>query len=296
MPWAADEPKPVEEKAELLRFFRGRFDLGEDFVYGIFARDESEVVGGTGLHTRVGAAALEIGYWIRASQVRKGYAREVAAALTRVAFRVCGVDRVEIRVDPGNAASLRVPRVLGFAEEATLRRRLPSKARAGRSATPWSSRSLPTSSRPAPSRTWPSTPTTCSAARSRPEPGAPPLPLRADVERPRHSRGHRPRFRPGRLAPRSPSPQGGAHPGRPLRQGPRPRDPRQGAQPADGAHDVVGSARDRRRRDPGADDAAPRGAQGVPAAPDPRHAHARRLPRGAARPPDPGDRRRPARR
>ena len=56
----------------------------------------------------------------------KGYAREVAAALTRVAFRVCGVDRVEIRVDPGNAASLRVPRVLGFAEEATLRRRLPS--------------------------------------------------------------------------------------------------------------------------------------------------------------------------
>ena len=54
MPWAADEPKPVEEKAELLRFFRGRFDLGEDFVYGVFARDESEVVGGTGLHTRIG--------------------------------------------------------------------------------------------------------------------------------------------------------------------------------------------------------------------------------------------------
>ena len=126
MPWAADEPKSVEEKAELLRLFRGRFDLGEDFVYGIFARDESEVVGGTGLHTRVGAGALEIGYWIRASQVGKGYAREVAAALTQVAFRVCGVDRVEIRVDPANAASLRVPRVLGFAEEATLRRRLPS--------------------------------------------------------------------------------------------------------------------------------------------------------------------------
>ena len=40
---------------------------------------------------------------------------------------MCGVDRVEIRVDPGNTASLRVPRVLGFAEEATLRRRLPSK-------------------------------------------------------------------------------------------------------------------------------------------------------------------------
>ena len=126
MPWAEDEPKPLEEKAELLRSFRGRFDLGEDFVYGIFARDESEVVGGSGLHTRIGPGGLEIGYWIRASRTGRGFAREAAAALTIVAFRVCGIDRVEIRIDPANEASLRVPRALGFAEEATLRRRLPS--------------------------------------------------------------------------------------------------------------------------------------------------------------------------
>ena len=126
MPWAADEPKPLEEKAELLRLFRGRFDLGEDFVYGIFARDESEVIGGSGLHTRIGPGALEIGYWIRASHVGHGYAREATAALTKVAFRVCGVERVEIRVDPANEPSLCVPRALGFMEEATLRRRLPA--------------------------------------------------------------------------------------------------------------------------------------------------------------------------
>ena len=125
MPWAADEPKRLEDKAELLRQFRGRFDLGEDFVFGIFDRGESEVIGGTGLHTRVGPGAVEIGYWIRASRVGQGYAREATAALTRVAFRVCGVDRVEIRIDPANAASLRIPRRLGFREEATLRRRLP---------------------------------------------------------------------------------------------------------------------------------------------------------------------------
>ena len=124
MPWAAREPTPLDVKVELLRTFRGRFDLGEDFVYGILARDESEVVGGSGLHTRVGHGALEIGYWIRASRVGSGLAREAAAALTVAAFRVCGVDRVEIYVDPANRASLRVPRALGFAEEATLRRRL----------------------------------------------------------------------------------------------------------------------------------------------------------------------------
>jgi RimJ/RimL family protein N-acetyltransferase len=126
MPWAADEPKPLEEKAELLRVFRGRFDLGEDFVYGIFARDEREVIGGSGLHTRIGPDALEIGYWIRASRIARGYAREATAALTKVAFRVCRVDRVEIHVDPANEASLRIPRALGFTQEATLRRRLPA--------------------------------------------------------------------------------------------------------------------------------------------------------------------------
>ena len=126
MPWAHDEPRSLDERIGLLRGFRGRFDLGEDFVYGIFSRDEREAVGGSGLHTRAGEGALEIGYWIRATAVGRGYAREATAALARVAIRVCGVDRVEIRVDPANEASLRIPRALGFAEEATLRRRLPA--------------------------------------------------------------------------------------------------------------------------------------------------------------------------
>ena len=126
MPWAAHEPTPLHDKAELLRVFRGRFDLGEDFVYGILAPDESEVIGGSGLHTRRGPGALEIGYWIRATRVGQGFAREAAAVLTKAAFRVCGVERVEIHVDPANEASLRIPRALGFTEEGTLRRRLPA--------------------------------------------------------------------------------------------------------------------------------------------------------------------------
>ncbi len=36
------------------------------------------------------------------------------------------MDRVEIRIDPANERSLAVPRALGFTEEGTLRRRLPS--------------------------------------------------------------------------------------------------------------------------------------------------------------------------
>ena len=48
---------------------------------------------------------------------------ETAAALTKVAFEVHGVDRVEIHCDPANVRSAAVPKKLGFAHEATLRRR-----------------------------------------------------------------------------------------------------------------------------------------------------------------------------
>lgn len=124
MPWAEEE-KTLAEQAEVLRGFRGRFDLGQEFVYGIFDRGEAEAVGGTGLHTRVGEGAYEIGYWIRASRAGDGLATEATAALTRVALELCGVDRVELHIQPENAASLRIPEKLGYREEARLRRRLP---------------------------------------------------------------------------------------------------------------------------------------------------------------------------
>ena len=126
MAWAQDEPQTLEQKVALLRRFRSHFDLGREFVYGILDRDERQALGGTGLHPRSGDDSLEIGYWIRASEAGHGLATETTAALTRVAFEVCGVDRVDVRVDPANAASLAIPRKLGFREEATLRRRLPA--------------------------------------------------------------------------------------------------------------------------------------------------------------------------
>jgi RimJ/RimL family protein N-acetyltransferase len=124
LPWALDEPQTLEEKVQVLRRFRGRFDVGEDFTYGLFTRDESEVVGGSGFHRRVGEGAFEIGYWIRSSRAGQGLATEVTATLTRVGFEVCEVDRIEIHCEPENERSMRIPRKLGYAEEARLRRRL----------------------------------------------------------------------------------------------------------------------------------------------------------------------------
>jgi len=121
--WAAPEPEAVIRRR--LRDFRRLFDRGDDWIYGIFTVDGSELVGGGGLHRRVGVEALEIGYWIRASRVRQGIATEAAGALTRVAFERCGVIRTEIHVDPANAPSLGVAERLGYVREAVLRQRLP---------------------------------------------------------------------------------------------------------------------------------------------------------------------------
>jgi RimJ/RimL family protein N-acetyltransferase len=102
MDWAHDEPQAVEAKAELLRGFRAAFHTGASFVMGIFDRTEDQVLGGTGLHPRIGPGGLEIGYWVRASATRQGIATEVSAALTRVGFEVCEADRIEIRIEPRN--------------------------------------------------------------------------------------------------------------------------------------------------------------------------------------------------
>jgi RimJ/RimL family protein N-acetyltransferase len=126
MPWAHSAPQTLDETIELVKRFRSTFDAGEDFTYGIFAADENELLGSTGLMPRIGPGGLEIGYWVRSSATRRGIATESSAALARIGVEVCGADRIEIRIDPRNEASLGVPRKLGFVEEATLRRRLPS--------------------------------------------------------------------------------------------------------------------------------------------------------------------------
>jgi RimJ/RimL family protein N-acetyltransferase len=124
LPWAAAEPEDLQTKIERLRSFRALFDTGKDFIYGAFDLQEKEVLGGTGLHMRVGEGAREIGYWIDREHAGQGLATELTAALVRVAFEVDDVRFVQINCDPFNTASAAIPAKLGFTHEATLRSRL----------------------------------------------------------------------------------------------------------------------------------------------------------------------------
>ena len=122
--WAGKEPEELEKKVQLLRKFRGEFDLDVDFYYGIFDQEETYVVGGTGLHTRAGPESRQIGYWIHKRFTNQGYATEISSALAKVAFEIERADRVEIFVHPDNLFSAAIPRKIGFSHEATLRERL----------------------------------------------------------------------------------------------------------------------------------------------------------------------------
>ncbi|MEO5931468.1 MAG: GNAT family protein [Candidatus Kapaibacterium sp.] len=137
MPWAELEPQELQAKIDLLRIWRGEFDLGRDFTYLILSDDESAVLGGCGLHTRAGADAREIGYWVHAGHVNRGIATELAGALTRVAFQIDKVRRVDIRCDSENLRSARVPEKLGFIHEATLRKRLFDSGNSPRNTMVW---------------------------------------------------------------------------------------------------------------------------------------------------------------
>jgi len=125
MPWAYDEPEPFEEKEKRMLRFRGMFDMQRDYIYGIFNPEETKLLGGTGLHTRLGDNELEIGYWMHKDYINKGLITESTSALIQVAFEIIHVHRIEIHCDPANLASASIPRKLGFTHEGTLRQKTP---------------------------------------------------------------------------------------------------------------------------------------------------------------------------
>ena len=116
MGWAADEPLTPEGRAELIGDFERRWETGVEAVYGAFLAG-TVVVGGCGLIDRAQRSALEIGYWVHVAQLHRGFATEMARALTDAAFVVDGVRRVEIHHDRANVRSGAVPARLGFVFE-----------------------------------------------------------------------------------------------------------------------------------------------------------------------------------
>ena len=118
MPWITVEPQTPENRLALINRWQADWEGGGDSMIGALL--DGVVIGSTGLHRRRGPGVLEIGYWVHVDHTGKGYATEMAEALTTAAFSVDDIERVEIHHDKANVASAGVPRRLGytFADEA----------------------------------------------------------------------------------------------------------------------------------------------------------------------------------
>ena len=118
-PWVVDGRVPGQPLVARLAQHADDFAANRAWVYGIFTRDDAEVLGGCGLYARVGPTALEIGYWLSTESTGQGLATDSASALTGLAFSNPEIERVEIHCDPRNAASVRIPQRLGYQIETT---------------------------------------------------------------------------------------------------------------------------------------------------------------------------------
>jgi RimJ/RimL family protein N-acetyltransferase len=112
MPWIALEPTSLKERKQLLSQWDRDWADGTQYSFGMFR--SGRVVGGAGLMRRVAGDGLEIGYWVHADFIGRGFATSAAEALTTLGLGLSGVSHIEIHHDKANFASGRVPMKLGF--------------------------------------------------------------------------------------------------------------------------------------------------------------------------------------
>lgn len=117
MDWIAHEPTPRAQREERIAGWARDRAAGGDAVYAILRGDPlagGQVVGGTGLHRRIGPDGLEIGYWLAESEQGRGTMTRVVAALTEVALAHPMITHVEIHMDSANMRSAAVPERVGY--------------------------------------------------------------------------------------------------------------------------------------------------------------------------------------
>lgn len=112
MPWAASYDR-LMGPAFLARN-EDEWVSGKAFGYAITTNET--VIGSCGLHRRIGAGGLDVGYWLHPRWTGRGLATMAVTALVGQGFRLTGTDRMEIHHDAANPAGGAVARRLGFTE------------------------------------------------------------------------------------------------------------------------------------------------------------------------------------
>jgi [ribosomal protein S5]-alanine N-acetyltransferase len=93
----------------------------ERVAFAIVLRENSALLGGTGLRLEKEHQRAELGYWIGTPYWGKGYATEAARALLRYGFEVLNLHRIHASHFSNNTASGNILRKIGMKHEGRLR-------------------------------------------------------------------------------------------------------------------------------------------------------------------------------
>jgi RimJ/RimL family protein N-acetyltransferase len=114
MPWATPENASEPAQRQRLQKVEQTWNDGQDHSFLALDASEATLLGGFGLHRRIGPDAIEMGYWLSHRAVGNGYATRAARALTDAALALDDVARVEIHCDEANVRSAKIPQRLGY--------------------------------------------------------------------------------------------------------------------------------------------------------------------------------------
>ena len=115
----ADQTTSVEDLRAFYRRQREQSERGENYYYRIF--EGATLVGAIDLHdVEWRAFSARIGYWLAEDAQGRGIMTRSVSSLTDLALRDLGLNRIEIRVAPGNEPSRAIPLRLGFRYESLI--------------------------------------------------------------------------------------------------------------------------------------------------------------------------------
>jgi len=124
MSWLTDDYSRAHAE-EWVRHAVSAWEEDTDYEFIIMDREDGSIAGSCGL-SEISRKYLmgNIGYWVRASKLNLGAARHAMQLLRDFGLENLGLNRMEIVVAPGNAASRRVALAAGALYEGILHQRL----------------------------------------------------------------------------------------------------------------------------------------------------------------------------
>jgi ribosomal-protein-serine acetyltransferase len=115
----------VAETKQWVTHCRDAWEADSFFGFTIVEYETSQILGGCSITMdRPAQRNGSLGYWIRTSRTKQGFASEAAALLAQFGFAQLGLIRIEIFVAAGNIASQCVAEKVGALREGLLRNRL----------------------------------------------------------------------------------------------------------------------------------------------------------------------------